>query len=148
MLELNRRRVLLLATVTAVLPISGGGPYAGENGLALRGYDPVSYFTPGHPEKGSPEFTYSFDDARYWFVSEEHRAMFAADPEHFAPQFAGYCAITVSRGAKYEADPEAWVIWDGKLFVFASKNGVPYFNAQPGEIADKAKAAWATLKSE
>jgi YHS domain-containing protein len=116
--------------------------------IALSGYDPVSYFKPGHPEKGSAEFTYSFEDARYLFTSEEHRTMFAADPERYAPQFSGYCAITVSRGAKYEADPEAWVIWDGKLFVFGSKDLVPDFNANPGEITGKAKVAWVTLNSK
>ena len=146
----SRSRRLLIMVVAAALSshVFGRSQAGTPDRIALSGHDPVSYFTPGHPEKGSPEFTYSFDDARYWFVSEEHRAMFAADPEHFAPQFAGYCAITVSRGAKYEADPEAWVIWDGKLFVFGSKDIVPDFNAHPGEIAGKAKAAWATLSSK
>jgi YHS domain-containing protein len=149
----SRSRRLLIMVVAAALSshVFGRSTFsqAGTpDRVALSGHDPVSYFTPGHPEKGSSEFTYSFDDARYWFVSEEHRAMFAADPEHFAPQFAGYCTITVSRGAKYEADPEAWVIWDGKLFVFGSKDIVPDFNAHPGEIAGKAKAAWATLNSK
>jgi YHS domain-containing protein len=121
---------------------------AGQPGrIALSGYDPVSYFTAGHPEKGSAEFTYPFDDASYLFANEEHRRMFAADPERYAPQFAGHCAISVSRGIKVEADPEAWVIWKGKLFVFGSKEGVPEFNANPGTIARKANAAWVRLKA-
>jgi YHS domain-containing protein len=115
---------------------------------ALWGYDPVSYFTVGHPEAGSVEFTFAFDDATYWFASEEHRKMFAADRERYAPQFKGYCALSVARGLKIEADPEAWTIWNGKLFVFGSKDAVPKFKANPGEIAAKANAAWASLKSE
>jgi YHS domain-containing protein len=121
---------------------------AGSPGrIALSGYDPVSYFTAGHPEKGSAEFSYPFDDTSYLFASEEHRRMFAADPEHYAPQFHGYCAITVSRGRKFEADPEAWAIWDGKLFVFGSKEGMPEFNANPRAIAREANAAWVRLKA-
>ncbi len=115
---------------------------------ALRGYDPVSYFTAGHPEQGSAEFSFQFDEATYWFASEEHRKMFAADPERYAPQFKAYCALSVARGLKIEADPEAWTIWNGKLFVFASKDAVPEFKANPGEIADKANATWASLKTK
>ncbi len=115
---------------------------------ALSGYDPVSYFTAGHPEQGSAEFSFQFDDATYWFASEEHRRIFAADPEHYAPQFKGYCALSVARGLKIEADPEAWTIWNGKLFVFGSKDLVPEFKANPGEIAGKANAAWASLKTQ
>ena len=69
--------------------------------------------------------------------------MFAAGPEHYAPQFKGYCASSVARGLKAEVDPEAWTIWNGQLFVFGSKDDVPDFLANPGEVADKAKAAWA-----
>jgi YHS domain-containing protein len=145
------RRLLLTIAVAAV----GGGVFArsarvqaGSPGrTALSGYDPVSYFTPGHPEQGSAEFSFPFDDTTYWFASEDHRKMFAADPERYAPQFKGYCALSVARGLKIEADPEAWTIWNGKLFVFGSKDGVPKFRANPGEIADKANAAWASLKT-
>jgi YHS domain-containing protein len=114
---------------------------------ALWGYDPVSYFTAGRPEAGSAEFTFAFDDTTYWFASEEHRKMFAADPERYAPQFKGYCAASVARGLRIEADPEAWAIWNGKLFVFGSKDAVPEFMANPSEIASKANETWMTLKA-
>jgi hypothetical protein len=74
--------------------------------------------------------------------------MFVADPERFAPQFRGFCTLSVARGLKIEVDPEAWAIWNGKLYVFGSKSGVPEFMANPGEIANKANAAWTSLKSE
>jgi YHS domain-containing protein len=114
---------------------------------ALWGYDPVSYFTAGHPEPGSAEFSFPFDDTTYWFASNEHRKMFAADPERYAPQYKGYCALSVARGLKIEADPEAWAIWNGKLYVFGSKDALSAFKASPGEVADKANAAWVSLKT-
>jgi YHS domain-containing protein len=117
-----------------------------EKRLSLSGYDPVSYFTDGHPEKGSAEYQAAFDDATYWFKSAEHRATFVADPDHYAPQFAGYCANTMSRGARLEADPEAWVIADGKLYVFGSKAGVPYFQQQTAAVIEKATDNWAKLR--
>ena len=57
---------------------------AEEKRLALKGYDPVSYFTEGRPEQGSAEYQASFDDATYWFKNAEHRALFVADPDRYA----------------------------------------------------------------
>jgi YHS domain-containing protein len=114
--------------------------------VALKGYDPVSYFTEGKPEKGSSEFTFAFDDSTYWFKSTEHQALFAADPEHYAPQFDGYCAVQLSRGRKVEADPQAWAITDGKLYVFSGKGGVPIFRQQTAGVVEKAGENWPKLR--
>jgi YHS domain-containing protein len=121
-------------------------PSAGTR-VALKGYDPVSYFTAGKPEKGSSEFTFAFDDATYWFKSAEHQARFAADPEHYAPQFDGYCAVQLSRGRKVEADPEAWTITNGKLYVFSGKPGVPIFQQETAGIVEKAGENWQKLRA-
>jgi YHS domain-containing protein len=116
--------------------------------VALGGYDPVSYFTEPKPVKGTSEFTFAFDDTVYWFASADHRASFAADPERYAPQFDGYCAITLSRGTRAEADPEAYAIRDGKLYVFQLKKGVQKFAAEAPEIIAKATDNWQTTRSQ
>ncbi len=121
-------------------------PIAGQR-VALKGYDPISYFTDGKPEKGSSEFTFAFDDTTYWFKNAERRDKFAADPERYAPQFDGFCALQLSRGLKVEADPEAWTITNGKLYVFSGKGGVPKFQEQPVAIAEKAGENWHQLRT-
>ena len=121
-------------------------PIAGQR-VALKGYDPISYFTDGKPEKGSSEFTFAFDDTTYWFKNAEHRDKFIADPERYAPQFDGFCALQLSRGRKVEADPEAWTITNGKLYVFSGKGGVPKFQEQPVAIAEKAGENWHQLRT-
>jgi YHS domain-containing protein len=86
--------------------------------VVLKGHDPVAYFTVGKPVKGDPKFSYDWDDGRYYFASARNREMFAASPERYAPQFGGYCTGSMSRGVQNEADPEAWIIVDGRLYVF------------------------------
>src|ERR1700736_4720548 len=146
------RRSILVGLPILVLAAAGRVPLAAEAApatgkrLALSGYDPVSYFVDGRPEKGSADYQASYDDATYWFKGPEHRALFVADPDHYAPQFRGFCTVTLSRGAKYEADPEAWVIADGKLYVFGSKEGVPVFRAQTASTIEKATENWAMLR--
>lgn len=114
--------------------------------IALSGYDPVSYFTVGRPEMGSADFSADFDDATYWFKSAETRALFLADPDRYAPQFAGFCAVTVARGEKAEPDPHAWTISDGKLYVFRGPKGVETFHQQPTSIISNANANWPGIR--
>ena len=151
MRDISRRSFVSVAVAGAfycgTATAQNASPVAGTR-VALKGYDPVSYFTDGKPETGSGEFTFAFDDTTYWFKSAEHRAKFAADPEHYAPQFDGYCAVQLSRGRKVEADPEAWAITNGKLYVFSGKGGVPKFQEQPVAIAEKASETWQRLRAQ
>jgi YHS domain-containing protein len=149
--DLSRRAFVSAALAAALYGGSASAqhvpPSAGQR-VALKGYDPISYFTDGKPEQGSKEFTFAFDDTTYWFKSAEHRDKFASDPERYAPQFDGYCAVQLSRGRKVEADPQAWTITNGKLYVFSGKGGLPIFHKQPVAIAQKASENWPKLRAQ
>lgn len=144
-----RRAALVLAIsagMAPALPARGTNDPPPGRRIGLRGYDPVAYFADGKPARGSQSFWYSFDDVVYLFRSAEHRATFASDPERYAPQYGGYCAAGVSKGYKAEPDPEAWLIANGKLFVFQRKDRVPEFKRRIEELAAKANAKWPALK--
>lgn len=147
------RRSFIVAVLPALAIGLGGSLRAAENPspvpgkrVALSGHDPVSYFVNGRPEKGSREFWVPFDDAVYLFSSAKHRELFVADPERYAPQYHGYCTMKVSEGERAEADPEAWTIVGGKLYVFRSKKGLARFNEDRAGFLTKANAAWRTLR--
>lgn len=99
--------------------------FAAEPRLVLKGYDPVAYFTEGKPVKGDPMYSHDFDDGRYYFANARHRDMFAGDPDRYAPQFGGYCTGSMSRNVTNEADPESFVVQDGKLYFFGDKKFKP-----------------------
>ena len=89
--------------------------------VVLKGHDPVAYFTEGKPVKGDPRISFDWDEGRYYFASTRNRDMFSADPERYAPQFGGYCTGSMSRGVRgNEANPQSWVIADGRLYVFGA----------------------------
>ena len=85
--------------------------------LALRGYDAVAYFREGEATEGRAEFAHEWNGARWLFKSAENRDAFARAPEEFAPQFGGYCSYAVSRGYTADADPRAWKVVNGKLYL-------------------------------
>jgi len=91
--------------------------FADERGLAIRGVDPVAYFTEGAAVAGRAEYTYRWGNATWQFASAENRDRFVADPEQFAPAYGGFCAWAVSQGYTAAIDPEAWRIVDGRLYL-------------------------------
>jgi hypothetical protein len=120
--SLSRRdAVRLMASIVAAAPLATAIPsavVAQGVPLAIKGYDPVAYFTDGKPTPGRPEIEYEWDDHRYRFSSAAHRDLFKADPVRYAPQFGNYCAMALSLGQVVVANPENWLVSDGKLYVF------------------------------
>ena len=88
-----------------------------EQGLAIKGYDPVSYFTTGRPIPGSAQFSTTYKGATYRFASAENRDRFIAAPENFVPQYGGYCAYTMSLNKIADIDPDQWAIVNNKLYL-------------------------------
>jgi len=60
------------------------------DGVAIKGYDPVAYFTMGRPVQGQEALQYTWQEARWFFATMEHLELFQEDPEAYAPQYGGY----------------------------------------------------------
>ena len=108
---------LLAACSSTVTPVN-----ITRDGVAIKGYDPVSYFTDGRPVKGKSEFQYEWKGARWWFSSAEHRDLFRSSPGKYAPQYGGYCAYAVSQGKTADIDPYAWNVVNGRLYLNLNKD--------------------------
>ena len=121
-INLSRRRALGLAALVAAIPFVAGVSTAVAEGpaLAIKGYDPVAYFTDAKPTPGSSDIESVWDEHRYRFATAEHRDMFVADPVRYAPQFGNFCAMALAKGLLVVANPDNWLISDGKLYVFGS----------------------------
>jgi hypothetical protein len=86
---------LMAVGMTIVLSpqaLAGGGKKINKNwlGVAIKGYDPVAYFTEGRAVKGKKEFEYKWQDAKWRFSSAANRDKFAADPQAYAPKYGGF----------------------------------------------------------
>ncbi|HXV80794.1 MAG TPA: YHS domain-containing (seleno)protein [Candidatus Binatia bacterium] len=135
----------LLATAFAVQLLVAGEARmvnTGPNNVAIKGYDPVAYFTKGQPIKGKPEVTYSWTGAEWRFANAAHRDMFAGDPERYAPQFGGFCSMALARGKIKDIDPEAWVIVDGRLYLNFSKPVREKFQENVHKNIKQAEVNW------
>ncbi len=87
------------------------------NGIAIRGYDTVAYFTEGKPVEGRDKFTTEWQGASWKFSSQEHLDLFTTDPDKYAPQYGGYCAYGVAQNNLVKIEPDQWTIHDDKLYL-------------------------------
>ncbi len=116
-----------------------------SDGLAVKGYDVVAYFEQSKPVKGSQQIEHKWMGATWRFSSEQNRDKFKSNPEQFAPQFGGYCAWAVGHGYTAPADPEAWRIIDGKLYLNYSKSVQSKWEPDAAKWIPEANSKWPAL---
>jgi len=138
----------LLAGVAALPLMAAAAEAAPTLRLGIKGYDPVAYFTLQRATPGRPQFEYSWDEHVWRFASAEHRELFMADPVRYAPQFANFCAVALARGEVREANPEYWLINDGKLYLFGKSYGPDLFRKDLGQNIERARHNRELLKAQ
>ncbi|MEO1237570.1 MAG: YHS domain-containing (seleno)protein [Planctomycetota bacterium] len=116
-----------------------------KTGLALRGYDPVSFFVGDEPQQGNFQIAAQHHGATYWFASEDNKKTFEADPHRYLPQFGGYCAYGVAIGRKFSADPEVYLVRDGKLYVNLNPAIAEVFTGDLDKHIDDAQSNWSRI---
>lgn len=149
-------KALIFLVILAVAPVANPTQddatrkkhYNLENGLAIQGYDVVSYFY-GKPKKGSKTQSYTYKGVTYYFSSQLYLDLFKKHPEKYEPQYGGWCAYAMGNdGTKVEIDPETYKLTDGKLYLFYNK----YFNntkkdwdKDEANLKAKADKNWAAI---
>ena len=121
-----------------------------EAKLSIGGYDPVAYFTDGKPVQGKSEFEHLWHKLRWRFASDAHRQSFAKDPDRYAPQYDGYCAMGVAwqQPHKDTVDPNAWAIVDGKLYLTHTTRSLSAWQEKAAENIKRADQNWSSVEHQ
>jgi YHS domain-containing protein len=113
------KRTILIAFI-AFLGIAQAKAQKSEifapGGKAIKGYDPVAFFTDSKPVKGVDSLTYQWKDATWLFASRKNLEAFKSDPDKYAPQYGGYCAYGLSQGHKAPTQTDTWTVVNDKLY--------------------------------
>ena len=118
------------------------------DGIAVGGFDLISYREPDGPAAGDPAISATYDGARYLFVSEENREAFVADPEHYLPSYGGFCAITLALGRVTCPDYTNFQLEGDRLLLFevtGFTNGRTLWNSDADGFREKADANFGVL---
>jgi YHS domain-containing protein len=118
-------------------------------GLAIKGYDPVTYFTQNKALQGKKELAVSYQGILYYFSSAETKDAFKATPSKFEPEYGGWCAYAMGNsGEKVAVDPETFKLLDGKLYLFYNRyftNTLKDWNKNEVTLKKSADVNWPKL---
>jgi YHS domain-containing protein len=116
-----------------------------SNGVILKGYDPVAYFTQNKAIKGSSKYQSTYQGAIYYFSSAADLGAFKKDPAKYAPQYGGFCANGIKNNQLTDTDPTVFFIVKGKLYVCSSPAAEKEFRVRSLEDIIKADRNWYQL---
>jgi YHS domain-containing protein len=119
--------------------------FTDRKGIALNGYDPISYFTDGKPMKGDPTIEATYNGALYHFISQENRERFEKSPAQYAPAYGGFCGYAASVGKVRPANPLIWSIVDGQLIVQHTKGADELWQKDVAGNKARADKYWPAL---
>lgn len=115
-------------------------------GLAIQGYDPMTYFTQNKAVKGSAADYYTHKNITYRFASRDNLEAFKKNPERYEPEYGGWCAYAMGdSGKKVGIDPKTFQVKEGKLYLFYHSfiiNTLPKWISDEANLNKKADANW------
>lgn len=117
------------------------------SGIALHGFDPVSFHLPGKPLGGLPEHEATHAGVVWRFATAANREAFLAAPETYMPAFEGHDAEGIARGRLVDTDPAFPALIGGRLHLFKSEENRGRYLSDP-ELARKAAAHWPELRRQ
>ncbi len=139
---------LLVSVIVLATYAQTSSAYYNQDGVAIKGYDPVAYFADNVATKGEKKFSFSWQASEWHFKTEANREAFKKDPAKYAPQFGGYCAYGTSQDHKSTTDPKAFTIMDNKLYLnYNPKVKEMWIKDSKGNI-EKADSNWVHLKNK
>jgi hypothetical protein len=116
------------------------------SGLALGGFDPVTYFLPEGPQPGRAGLETLWGGVAWRFSSEANLAAFKANPPAYAPRIGGYDAHAASLGRVVDSRPDIYLIREDRLYLFRTDAGRARFQADPS-LASRSEETWLTLRA-
>jgi YHS domain-containing protein len=118
------------------------------DGKALNGYDAVAFFQDSKPVMGADSLSYSYKDVKWLFSTRAHLDAFKTQPEHFVPQYGGYCAYGTAEGHKAPTKPETWTIVNDKLYFNYNLKVKDAWSKDEQALIEKADKNWPELKDK
>lgn len=116
--------------------------------VALKGIDPVSYFTGDRqPVTGNSAYRIVHNNAAYHFASQKNSDSFTANPDAYLPQYGGYCAWAAAQGSIAPGDPAHYRVVDGKLYLNYNADVQSRWSADINGFIAAADANWPKLKA-
>ena len=111
------------------------------DGIAVGGYDLISYRQPGGPHRGEVDISAVHEGLTYRFATVENKTQFLETPDRYLPVYLGWCAATLAMGRLACPDHTNFKIEDGRLLLFelaGFTNGRTVWDSNPTDFKRRA----------
>ncbi|MCW8883911.1 MAG: hypothetical protein OQK12_01495 [Motiliproteus sp.] len=120
---------------------------------AIGGVDTVAYHTAISRKQhqlttGKTRFSVKWNDAYWYFASQNSADRFAANPERYRPEYNGHCSNALSHGeGLIPTDGQVWEFFGDKLHLFYAERGRQrWLKGDWQQYKQEADKAWEQLK--
>ena len=115
-------------------------------GLALYGYDPLTYVVDGKARLGKPDYEKRWAGVTWRFVNIGNQKAFADAPDFYCPRYGGYDALGITRGHATAGKPVIFEVHENRVYLFYSHaNRHVWLDARDAHIA-RADQRWSKVR--
>lgn len=141
---------LLLVNVAQAQETRDVSVYNLQDGVGLKGYDPISYFPEGGgvPLIGLQNLKLNFMGVNYFFATAQNRDLFVKNPMKYEPTYGGWCAYAMSSGSKVDIQPMIYTLSGQRLHFFVSKRAKQNFDSDISGYEKRADGFWKQISGE
>lgn len=148
--------ILLIAATLFIVHSAGAQEFRNvreynlQNEVALKGYDPVSYFPEGgnKPLVGVNQYKLNYMGVIYFFANAKNFDLFAKEASKYEPTYGGFCAYAMASGSKVDIDPLIYTINGKRLHFFVSQRAKRNFDADISGHEVRADGFWKQISGE
>ncbi len=116
-----------------------------KNGIALEGYDPITFFEESEPVLGKKDLSLDYKGVEWRFTTSDNLSEFKSRPESYIPKYGGYCAYGTSNGYKAPTKIETWTVYQGKLYFNYNMKVKQKWSSDKDNYIKKADKYWQTF---
>lgn len=145
------RKLRLLLCLSLIALLTGGAKEVpsswtdSRSGIAIGGYDPMSYVTESKPVEGYPNHEHFWGGVTWRFYNEGNQAAFARHPQVYAPLYSGYDPVIIAKGKLVEGKPVIWEIHKGRLYLFYTDTNLQTWRKHRNKMLAKVNSVWPEL---
>lgn len=121
-----------------------------QNGVGLKGYDPVAVFPEGGAKvlKGKAEHRVVYEGVTYFFATQVNAESFEANPAKYEPTYGGNCAWAMAHGDKVDIIPTLYTLNGNRAHYFVSGRAKRNFDAKIPKYEGQADGHWKNISGE
>ena len=106
--------------------------------VALEGFCPVTLMRSENWVQGNPRYSVTYQGKTYTLSSQASVQEFYSDPQKYTPIMEGCDPVLFSEGKKVVGTPDFCIVYEGRLYMFATEDSMNRFYANANDFRDYA----------